>query len=164
MNDTTSKIIPVLAVGLLIAACGGAQATAAADAAAGTSPLAGVWKLSLSKSSIPAETAPVTMTTTIELEGDRIRVSEESMLPSGDIQTVTVDAALNGQYHTVSGSPAIDEASYRLVDPRTLDVVAKKGGKIVLKEHLVVAEDGATMTDEITDADGAAVATAVFIR
>jgi hypothetical protein len=158
----TSKMMVILSLGLLAVTCGGSKASAPTEAAAPVSPFSGVWKLNIGKSSIPAEMAPVEMTTTIELEGDHIKISEESMQASADIQTVTVDAAFDGAAHPVSGSPTIDAAIYKLVDPRTLDVVAKKAGKVVMKEHFVVAEDGATMTDEITKKDGTAIGTAIY--
>ncbi len=86
------------------------------------------------------------------------------MQPSGDIQTVTVDAAFDGAAHEVSGSPTIDAAIYKLIDPRTIDVVAKKAGKVVMKQHLVVAEDGATMTDAMTHKDGTEIGAALYER
>jgi hypothetical protein len=161
MRDTF-KMILILSLGVLAAACGGAKAPSPTAPAAPASPFAGVWKLNLGKSSIPAEMAPVEMTTTIEVEGDRIKINEESMQASGDIQTVTVDAAFDGAAHPVSGSPTIDAATYKLVDPHTLDVVAKKDGKVVMKERFVVAEDGATMADEMTKKDGTAIGTAIY--
>lgn len=159
----SSKTIFIWSVCLLVAACGGAQAPAQPEAAAAAvSPFNGAWKLNLAKSSIPPEMAPVEMTTTIEVEGDRLKISEESMQASGDIQTVTVEAAFDGAAHPVAGSPTIDEATYKLVDPRTLDVVDKKAGKIVMKEHFVVAEDGATMTNLMTKKDGTEIGTALY--
>lgn len=158
----TFRTIPVLCLGLLAAACGGAKAPAQTEEAAAVSPFNGSWKLNLGKSSIPAEMAPVEMTTIIEVEGDRIKITEESMQASGDIQTVTVEAAFDGAEHPVSGSPTVDAAIYALPDPRTLDVVAKKGGKVVLKQHLVVAEDGATMTETMTKKDGTEIGTALY--
>lgn len=160
MRDISTILISALGL-LLAAACGGAQAPASSEAAA-VSPFSGAWKLNLAKSSIPAEMAPVEMTTTIAVEGDHIKISEESMQPSGDIQTVTVDAAFDGAAHEVSGSPTMDAAIYRLVDPRTIDIVAKKAGKVVMKRHLVVAEDGATMTETMTKKDGTEIGTALY--
>jgi len=161
----TKRALLIPAMWLLAAACGGAKAPVPGPEPGSTvAPLAGVWKLDLGKSSIPAEMAPVEMTTTIEVEGKRIKITEESMQASGDIQTVTVDAAFDGAAHPVQGSPAIDEAIYELVDPRTLDVVSKKGGKVVMKQHLVVSEDGATMTDTMTHNDGTEIGTALYER
>ena len=163
MIRATRTILISSAILAMATACGGAKAPApAAEEAVAVSPLAGVWKLNLGKSSIPAEMAPVEMTTTIEVDGDRIKISEESMQASGDIQTVTVDAAFDGAAHPVDGSPTIDTATYKLVDPRTLDIVDKKAGKIVMKEHFVVAEDGATMTNLMTKKDGTEIGTALY--
>lgn len=163
MIRATRTILISSAILAMATACGGAKAPApAAEEAVAVSPLAGVWKLNLGKSSIPAEMAPVEMTTTIEVEGDRIQISEESMQASGDIQTVTVDAAFDGAAHPISGSPTVDAAIYKLVDERTMEVVFKKGGKVVAKERFVVAEDGATMTSTMTKKDGTEIGTALY--
>lgn len=156
------KTILILSVGLLVAACGGAKAPAQAGATDSLSPFNGAWKLNIGKSSIPAEMAPVELTTTIEIDGDHIKITEESMQASGDLQTVTVDAAFDGAEHPVSGSPTIDGAVYALVDSNIIDVVTKKAGKVVMKEHLVVAADGATMTDTMTKKDGSEIGTAIY--
>lgn len=162
MQDT-SRTVLILVLGLLLAtACGGAAAPAPAEPIATVSPFAGAWKLNLAKSSIPAETAPVELTMTIEVEDDHIRIGEESMQASADIQTVTIDAAFDGAAHPVSGSPTVDAAIYKLVDERIMEVVFKKGGKVVTKERFVVAEDGATMTSTMTKKDGSEIGTALY--
>jgi hypothetical protein len=59
------------------------------------------------------------------------------------------DVAADGQDHAVSGH-AYDSISVTVVDPRTISVVAKKGGTVMFEQSRTVSADGKTLTVKST--------------
>ena len=50
----------------------------------------------------------------------------------------------------MTGNPYIDTLSVKVEDPKTVEIVAKKDGKVVGKERDVVSEDGNQFTSDWT--------------
>ena len=68
----------------------------------------------------------------IESQDTRIRVREEISRETGDL-IVEVDAALDGEFYPVKGSPLVDEISYRL-EGQSIHAIGRKQGVVVLRE------------------------------
>jgi hypothetical protein len=100
------------------------------------SPFDGTWKADLSKLKFP-EKPDVFL-----LKDGRYKCS--TCIPT------KIDVAADGQDHKVSGNPYIDTMSVKIEDPRTVEAIAKKDGKVVGKERDVVSEDGNQFTSDWT--------------
>jgi hypothetical protein len=61
-----------------------------------------------------------------------------------------INVKADGQDHQVSGSPYFDTINVRVVDDRTVETVAKKGGKLSGRTKLTASQDGKTLTTEFT--------------
>lgn len=57
----------------------------------------------------------------------------------------------DGAFHAVTGQPYFDEVAVQIVDPQTMKVSFRKGGKSTDAETDVVAADGKTMTFDDID-------------
>jgi hypothetical protein len=131
---------------------------------AAADPFSGQWILNPSKSKLPPP-PPQRQISYIEANATRIRIREEITSDMGERMTITVDAKFDGKDYPIVGTPSADTVAYQRVDSRTLKGVAKKGGKVILNETVVVSPDGKTLTGTYhgTDATGKQVtAVAVF--
>jgi hypothetical protein len=59
-----------------------------------------------------------------------------------------IDVTADGKDHKRSGSPYSDAVNVRAVDDHTIEVVSKKGGKVVGTSKDTVSQDGKTLTTE----------------
>jgi hypothetical protein len=141
------KAKAVLCIGVVCLAA--AAVCFAADAFTGT------WKLNEGKSKLPAGVQK-NETVTYENVGDSVKVTLDGIgadgKPSHDVWTGKYD----GKDYPVTGSPANDARSYKKIDDRTMEVTAKKAGKVVLTAKISVSADGKTRTVVVTQtgADG----------
>lgn len=150
-----------LSLALFAAGCGGARAS---TAEAPASPLTGTWKIDLSKSTIPPAMKPKEMTITLTVEGNSVRVREESVEANGRPLTVTAEGYFDGKDYPVSGHPTVDSASFTLLDSRSMETLAKKAGRLIFKETIIVAEDGKSLTDTLSAGDGTEIGVGFFGR
>jgi hypothetical protein len=107
-----------------------------ATVAWGQSPFDGTWKADLSKLKFP------TKPDVIELQDGRYKCP--TCIPT------KIDVAADGQDQKVTGNPYMDMMSVKIKDPKTVEIVAKKDGKVVGKERDVVSEDGNQFTSDWT--------------
>ncbi|MBV9339843.1 MAG: hypothetical protein JO159_03005 [Acidobacteria bacterium] len=105
----------------------------------------GTWKLNESKSKIGAG-APKNDTVTYEASGDNIKVTIEGTASDGSKTRTEWTGKFDGKEYPSTGGPFEDMRSYKEVNDRTLEVVSKKDGKIVLSGRVVVSPDGKTRT------------------
>lgn len=85
----------------------------------------------------------------IEITGTRIQVREEITRPDGSAMLVKIDAASDGEFYPVTGSPAADEISY-VVNGACISGVARKNGVDSIREHMEFSDFGKmTMTFSI---------------
>ncbi len=129
-------------------------------------PFSGVWKLNLSKSNLPSP-APKSQTVHIKAGSGSIEIREDVENQRGAPTVVSVKAKFDGKEYAVEGSPFADSVIYDRVDRHTIKGVAKKSGKVVSHETVILSKDGRMMTVTYTGADpaGKAVtASAVFER
>ncbi len=70
----------------------------------------------------------------VSTDHGRIRVTEEITRSTG-LTKVEVDAAPNGEFYPVSGSPIADEISYS-IEGTKINGIGRKGGIVSLRETL----------------------------
>ena len=142
---TTTKVCV-----LSVVVCGIALTAFAADNA-----MMGTWKLNEAKSKIAAG-SPKNETVTYEAAGDQIKVTIEGTQTDGSKTKTEWTGKFDGKEYASTGNPNEDMRSVKQVNARTLDVVSKKAGKVVLTAHVVVSADGKsrTVTSHGTSAEG----------
>jgi hypothetical protein len=115
----------------------------------------GTWKLNEAKSTIPAG-APKNSTVVYEAAGDSIKVTIDGTAADGTATHSEWTGKFDGKDYPSTGNPNEDMRSVKQINDHTLHVISKKGGKVVLTAHVVVAADGKsrTVTTNGTDAQG----------
>ena len=117
--------------------------------------LTGTWKLNESKSKI-APGSPKNQTVVYEAAGERTKVTIDGTAPDGKPTHSEWTGKFDGKDYPSTGNPNEDMRSGKIINDHTYDVVSKKGGKVVLTAHVVVAPDGKTRTVTVqgTDSNG----------
>ena len=115
----------------------------------------GTWKLNEAKSKIAAG-APKNNTVVYEAAGDSVKVTLDGTAADGTPTHSEWTGKFDGKDYPSTGNPNEDMRSAKQIDDRTLHVVSKKGGKVVLTAHVVLSADGKTRTVTVngTDAKG----------
>ena len=135
---------------LTLALCfAGAVACFAGDATMGT------WKLNDAKSQMTAG-MPKNSMVKYEAAGDSIKVTVDGTGADGQPSHNEWTGKFDGKDYPVTGDPTSDTRSYTKVDDNTLELTAKKDGKVTLTGRISVAPDGKTRTIVVsgTDAQG----------
>jgi hypothetical protein len=130
----------------------------------GEDPFSGTWVLNLAKSKIPPPIQK-SQTASVAVDGLDIDISMDIINNSGERLNISTKAKFDGRDYPVTGTPYADTVAYERVDRNTIKGIAKKDGKIVQRETLVVSADGKSLTGTyyIADATGEHItATAVF--
>jgi len=119
-------------------------------------PFVGTWRLNVEKSKYTPGPAPKSVTTIIEAAGQGLKVSVTNESVTGKTQ-YSYTSNLDGKDSPVTGNnPNADVIAVRRIDPRTLESVSKKGGKVTITQRNALAADGKsrTVTTTGTDAQG----------
>lgn len=116
-------------------------------------PFAGNWKLNVAKSKYSPGPTPKSITSTYEASGQGYKVAVKNESVSGATQ-YSYATNLDGKDSPVTGNnPNADTVTVRRIDPRTLEIVSKRGGKVTITQRNVVAADGKTRTVTTTGTD-----------
>jgi hypothetical protein len=128
---------------------------AAATCFAANDAFTGTWKLNESKSKIAAG-APKNQTVVYEAAGDSTKVTIDGTDADGNPTHSEWTGKFDGKDCPSTGNPNEDMRSAKMINDHTYHVVSKKGGKVVLTAHVVVAPDGKsrTVTTHGTDSKG----------
>lgn len=118
---------------------------AAATCFAADDAFMGTWMLNESKSKIAAG-APKNQTVVYEAAGDSTKITIDGTAPDGTPTHSEWTGKFDGKDYPSTGNPNEDMRSAKVINKHTYDVVSKKGGKVVLTAHVVVAADGKTRT------------------
>jgi hypothetical protein len=115
----------------------------------------GTWKLNEAKSKIAAG-AFKNSTIVYEAAGESVKVTIDGTAPDGKATHSEWTGKFDGKDYPSTGNPGEDTRAVQQIDDRTLHVISKKAGKVILTAHVVVAPDGKsrTVTTEGTDAKG----------
>ena len=91
-----------------------------------------------------------------EAAGDNIKVTVDGTDRDGKPTHNEWTGKFDGKDYPVTGDPATDARSYKVVDDHTLELTIKKGGKVVLSGKVVTSADGKTrtVTTKGKDAEG----------
>ena len=120
----------------------------------------GTWKLDEAKSKIGAG-APKNTTVVYEAAGDSVKVIVDGVDADGKPSHNEWTGKFDGKDYPLTGDPTADTRSYKQIDPSTLELTNKKGGKVVVSGKITVSADGKTRTVSTkgVDANGKKVAT-----
>ena len=130
----------VLCLVVALAIAGVAMTSIVARAA--DDPMSGTWKVNLTKSKYDPGPAPKSLTATIKVEnGTEIFVSD-GVDGAGNATHAMFTAKIGGPDAPVTGIPYADTISLKRVKPNHTVATLKKGGKVTMTVHVVVAEDG----------------------
>lgn len=100
----------------------------------------GTWKLDPTRSDIPPITKSQILT--IKTDGVSVMMREELVNDKGQTLVISLTGRFDGNDNPVEGTPYADTVSYRLLSTRVIEGVAKKDGRICVKETAVLSESG----------------------
>jgi hypothetical protein len=110
-----------------------------------TSAHMGTWKLNEAKSKIP-KGATKNHTVVYEAAGDQTKVTVDGVDGSGQAIHSEWTGKFDGKPYALTGDPAGDMRSYRVVNRRTLSLRSTKAGKLTTTARITVARDGKSRT------------------
>jgi len=124
--------------------------------AAGNDVFMGTWKLNEGKSKIAAG-MPKNSTVVNTADGDNVKIAIDGTDAKGQPFHSEWTGKFDGKDYALTGDPANDMRSYKVINDHTLLAVSKKDGKETLSARIVVAADGKSRTVTVsgTDASGA---------
>ena len=106
-------------------------------------PMEGTWKLNESKSKLTRGTGKNTKVVyESRLIRDKMTVKTDGVDADGKPVHSEWKGRFNGKDYEVTGDPMADTRAYTKVNDQTLDMIAKKGGKVVTQGRIVVSADG----------------------
>src|SRR5271170_5531012 len=127
--------------------------------AAGYDGFMGTWKINEAKSTVTAGTTK-NSTVVYTNDGDNVRIAIDGTDAKGQPYHSDWTGKFDGKDYALTGDPANDMRSYKVIDDHTLLTISKKGGKENLSARIVVSADGKTRTVTASgkDASGAKIA------
>jgi hypothetical protein len=146
-------VIPIL---IIAAAAYCLSQTPGVDTKSKGGPLAGTWNANLAKSKQHPSHQFQSATLVFDIAPDGVLLTFTGINMSGNKESGTRKLNPDGREHPIAGAPGVLETA-RWVDSRTLEVVAKKDGKVVGQGSYKVSPDGKTLTAKLKgiDASGA---------
>jgi hypothetical protein len=103
----------------------------------------GIWKLNLEKSDIPPITKSQVLT--IKTDGFKVTMTEELTNDNDELLIVSLTGNFDGKDNPVIGTPFADTVSFRLLNQNSIEGIAKKDGRICVKENAVLLDDKNTV-------------------
>lgn len=108
-------------------------------------PHMGTWKLNEAKSKLAAGMAKNT-TVVYEAAGDQVKITVDGVDADGKPTHNEWTGKFDGKDYSVTGDATAEMRSYTVVNPHTLELANKKGGKVVMSATVAVAADGKSRT------------------
>jgi len=105
----------------------------------------GTWKLNEAKSKL-APGAPKNSTVVYEATGDNVKVTVDGTDSDGKALHNEWTGKVDGKDYPVTGDPHSDTRSLKKIDDHTLQLTAKKDGKVAITGRIVISADGKTRT------------------
>ena len=103
----------------------------------------GLWKLNLAKLDIPPFTKSQVLT--IETDGLNVTMTEELINDKDELLIISLTGSFDGNANEVKGTPFADTVSFRLLNQNSIEGIAKKDGRICVKEKAVLLDDRNTV-------------------
>ena len=146
------RVLTVVAVALL-AVVGASSLQAQGD------PVAGTWKLNVTKSKFDPGPAPKSQTRKVEAQGDGLKYTFDGVGADGKAMTYGFTVKFDGKDYPITGShpSGADTVSAKKTDANHYEATLKKGGKVVSTGKVSVSADGkvTTVDSSGTNAAGA---------
>ena len=117
-------------------------------------PLTGTWRLNVAQSKYENAAPPKSQTTTLQGVDGGLHERVERLNADGTTTRWEVTAKYDGRDYPVTGDPSRDTVAMTRRDPTTVDIVNKKAGVVVTRMRIVVAPDGRSRTNTVTDPSG----------
>jgi hypothetical protein len=125
---------------------------AAAASFAAANPHLGTWKLNEAKSKLAPGMGKNTTVTYTE-QKDKIKVTIDGVDKNGKPTHGVWVGKFDGKAYPEKGNVAFDSLSYKMVNDRTNDITAMKGGKTAWTGTIAVSKDGKSRTVTINGTD-----------
>jgi hypothetical protein len=106
----------------------------------------GTWKLNIAKSKYSPGPPPKEGMLTIESQVDGLKFTIVGIDAEGKPVHYELSPKYDGKDYPITGNPNADTANLKIIDPRTIQVLGKKNGKVTLTTRSVVSKDGKTRT------------------
>ena len=135
-------------LGFLVAFCTAVAISYAAD----SNPNMGIWKLNEAKSKF-SPGAQKNSTVVYSMEGDMWVVTVDGVDKDGKAVHNVWVGKYDGKDYPVTGDAPYDSRAYTKVDDHTVNMVVKKGGKVLANGTITVAPDGKSRTVKVKAAD-----------
>jgi lipopolysaccharide export LptBFGC system permease protein LptF len=124
----------------------------AAGACFAANPQLGTWKLNEAKSKFAAGMGKNTTVTYTE-QKDKIKVTIDGVDKAGKPTHGVWVGKFDGKAYPEKGNVAFDSLAYKMVNDRTNDITAMKGGKTLWTGTITVSKDGKSRTVTINRTD-----------
>lgn len=112
----------------------------------------GTWKLNDAKSKLNPEANRLTTSVYVPV-GDSVRITVDGVDKDGKPVHDEWTGKFDGKDYPVIGDPRSDMRSYRKIDDRTLELIAKKAGKEITRGFIVISADGTSRTAIVMTSD-----------
>lgn len=138
-------------------------AIAALAAAQGTDRLTGTWVLNVAQSKFPGP-PPLRQTTILEAVDGGLHEKVERINADGSTTRWELTAKYDGRDYPVTGDPARDTVALSRDAQGMVGIVNKRAGAVVSRMQIVVAPDGRTRDNIVSDPSGTTTAVLRFDR
>jgi hypothetical protein len=146
-------VIPIL---IIAAASASLSQTTGDNTKSKGSPLAGTWKANLAKSKQHPNHQFQSATLVFDITPDSVLLTFTGINMSGQKESGTRKLNADGMEYPIAGAPGVLEMT-RWRDSHTLEMVAKKDGKVVGEGVYKVSADGKTLTAKVKGFDASGV-------
>lgn len=128
-------------------------ATSVVSAAAGDDLFSGTWKVNPAKSVFDPGPGLQAQIVKFETTAEGMKVVIDSTGADGKTIHSEWTGKFDGKDYPMKGDPNVDTRSFKKVDDHTLDIIAKKGGKVLTTTRTVYSKDGRTRVSTQTGTD-----------
>ena len=115
--------------------------------------LVGAWKLNLAKSTYSPGPAPQSIVARFEAIPGGIKETHDRVDADGTKIHFEWIAMYDGKDYPVKGDPSRDSGSIRKIDEYTVEIINRKGGKVMTTARITIARDGKTRGSDVTGVD-----------
>jgi len=119
----------------------------------GADMFSGKWKVNVAKSKFDPGPGLKEQTVTFQAVGTDWKVVVDSTGADGKTTHSEWIGKFDGKDYPMKGDPNIDTRSFKKVDDYTLDIIAKKAGKVLTSTRTVYDKDGKTRVSTQTGVD-----------
>ena len=113
----------------------------------------GTWNVNVAKSKYSPGPAPKAQTVKYEATGDNMKITVDGTDAAGKPIHNEWTGKFDGKDYAVKGDPDTDMRAYRRMDDYTMEIVAKKAGRVTTTTKSVYSKDGKTRTSTATGTD-----------